>query len=224
MHYFIFNNINSNELGIIVKNMPLIPLAEKDIESIKISGKNGNLHIDNGTYNSINYTIDCVISDISKIDNIKKAFNGTSKLILSKYNDRYFEATIKNQISFDKYLNVLQEFPLQFELQPISYSNELEEIRISSDINNLNIGGNTITNPIILVDGTGTFTINNVSVEILESGITIDCELMNCTKNNLNANDKVILDKFPTLNPTDNVIAIESGINNIELKYRKRWL
>ena len=224
MHYFIFNNINSNELGIIVKNMPLIPLAEKDIESIKISGKNGNLHIDNGTYNSINYTIDCVISDISKIDNIKKAFNGTSKLILSKYNDRYFEATIKNQISFDKYLNVLQEFPLQFELQPISYSNELEEIRISSDINNLDIGGNTITNPIILVDGTGTFTINNVSVEILESGITIDCELMNCTKNNLNANDKVILDKFPTLNPTDNVIAIESGINNIELKYRKRWL
>ena len=224
MHYFIFNNINSNELGIIVKNMPLIPLAEKDIESIKISGKNGNLHIDNGTYNSINYTIDCVISDISKIDNIKKAFNGTSKLILSKYNDRYFEATIKNQISFDKYLNALQEFPLQFELQPISYSNELEEIRISSDINNLDIGGNTITNPIILVDGTGTFTINNVSVEILESGITIDCELMNCTKNNLNANDKVILDKFPTLNPTDNVIAIESGINNIELKYRKRWL
>lgn len=224
MHYFIFNNINSNELGIIVKNMPLIPLAEKDIESIKISGKNGNLHIDNGTYNSINYTIDCVISDISKIDNIKKAFNGTSKLILSKYNDRYFEATIKNQISFDKYLNVLQEFPLQFELQPISYSNELEEIRISSDINNLDIGGNTITNPIILVDGTGTFTINNVSVEILESGITIDCELMNCTKNNLNANDKVILDKFPTLNPTDNVITIESGINNIELKYRKRWL
>lgn len=224
MHYFIFNNINSNELGIIVKNMPLIPLAEKDIESIKISGKNGNLHIDNGTYNSINYTIDCVISDISKIDNIKKAFNGTSKLILSKYNDRYFEATIKNQISFDKYLNVLQEFPLQFELQPISYSNELEEIRISSDINNLDIGGNAITNPIILVDGTGTFTINNVSVEILESGITIDCELMNCTKNNLNANDKVILDKFPTLNPTDNVITIESGINNIELKYRKRWL
>ena len=224
MHYFIFNNINSNELGIIVKNMPLIPLAEKDIESIKISGKNGNLHIDNGTYNSINYTIDCVISDISKIDNIKKAFNGTSKLILSKYNDRYFEATIKNQISFDKYLNALQEFPLQFELQPISYSNELEEIRISSDINNLDIGGNTITNPIILVDGTGTFTINNVSVEILESGITIDCELMNCTKNNLNANDKVILDKFPTLNPTDNVITIESGINNIELKYRKRWL
>lgn len=224
MHYFIFNNINSNELGIIVKNMPLIPLAEKDIESIKISGKNGNLHIDNGTYNSINYTIDCVISDISKIDNIKKAFNGTSKLILSKYNDRYFEATIKNQISFDKYLNALQEFPLQFELQPISYSNELEEIRISSDINNLDIGGNTITNPIILVDGTGTFTINNVSVEILESGITIDCELMNCTKNNLNANDKVILDKFPTLNPTNNVITIESGINNIELKYRKRWL
>lgn len=224
MQYFIFDNINSNDLGIIVKNMPLIPLAEKDIESIRVSGKNGNLHIDNGTYNSINYTINCVISDISKIDNIKKTFNGTSKLILSKYSDRYFEATIKNQVSFDKYLNVLQEFPLQFELQPIAYGNELVETTISSDIDDLDIGGNTFTNPIIIVDGTGALTINNISVQILESGIMIDCELMNCTKNNLNANDKVVLDKFPTLNPTDNTITIGEGINSIELKYRKRWL
>ena len=224
MQYFIFDNVNSNDLGIIVKNMPLIPLAEKDIESIRISGKNGNLHIDNETYKSLNYTIDCIISDISKIDNIKKTFNGTSKLILSKYSDRYFEATIKNQVSFDKYLNVLQEFPLQFELQPIAYGNELIETTISSDIDDLDIGGNTFAKPIIIVDGIGILTINNLSVQVLENGIMIDCELMNCTKNNLNANDKVVLDKFPTLNPTNNTIVIGEGINSIELKYRKRWL
>ncbi len=224
MHYFIFNEINSNDLGIIVKKMPQVPLAERDIESFNVSGRNGSLHIDNGTYKSINYTISCIISDISKIDNIKKTFNGTSKLILSKYNDRYFEATIKNQVSFDKYLNVLQEFPLQFELQPIACSNELIETTISSDTDDFDIGGNAITNPIIIVDGIGTVTINNVSVQILESDIVIDCELMNCTKNNLNANDKVVLDKFPVLNPTNNTITIGDGINSIELKYRKRWL
>lgn len=224
MEYFVFNNINSNDLGIIIKNMPLIPCAEKDIESIQVSGRNGNLHIDNGTYRTINYTVNCIISDVSKIDNIKKNLTGTSKLVLSKYNDRYFIATIKNQISFEKYLNVLQEFPLQFELQPISYGNDLETKVLSSSSNSLNIGGNISISPTIIVNGIGTFSINNKSVEVSESGITIDCDLMNCTKNNLNVNNKVILNEFPTLNPNNNTISIGSGINSITLKYRKGWL
>ena len=224
MHYFIFNEINSNDLGIIVKNMPLIPLAEKDIESILITGRNGNLHIDNGTYRSISYTIDCVISDVSRIDDIKKILNGTSKLVLSKYKDRYFVATVKNQVSFDKYLNVLQEFPLQFEFQPIAYGNELIEKTISSSTNNLEIGGNTSISPVIIVNGVGTFSINNIAIQVLESDIIIDCDLMNCTKNNLNVNNKVILDKFPTLNPIENQIILNEGITSIILQYRKRWL
>lgn len=224
MHYFIFNEINSNDLGIIVKKMPQVPLAERDIESFNVSGRNGSLHIDNGTYKSINYTINCIISDRTKMDNIKKVLCGTSKLVLSKYSDRYFIATIKNQISFDKYLTVLQEFPLQFELQPIAYGNELITKTISSNTNSFDIGGTAKVNPIILINGIGTFTVNNTSVQVLENGITIDCELMNCTKENLSANDKVILESFPVLNPENNEITLGTGINNIKFEYRKGWL
>ena len=224
MEYFTFNNINSNTLGIIVKKMPLIPLAEKDIESIQISGRNGNIHIDNGTYKAINYTINCVMSDPTKIDNIKKTFNGTAKLVLSKYSDRYFIATIKNQVSFDKYLNVLQEFPLQFELQPIALANNLTETTISASTSNLSVGGNVEIKPIIIVNGIGQVTINSVTIETLETGITIDCDLMNCTKNNLNVNDKVVLDKFPSLISGTNTIVLGNGITNITLKYREGWL
>ena len=118
----------------------------------------------------------------------------------------------------------MQEFPLQFELQPISYGNDLETKVLSSSSNSLNIGGNISISPTIIVNGIGTFSINNKSVEVSESGITIDCDLMNCTKNNLNVNNKVILNEFPTLNPNNNTISIGSGINSITLKYRKGWL
>ena len=84
MHYFIFNNIDSRNLGITVKNMPLIPRAERDIDVINVSGRNGNLHIDNQTFRSNSYTISCIISDVSKIDEIKSALIGTGNLILSK--------------------------------------------------------------------------------------------------------------------------------------------
>ena len=224
MHYFIFNNIDSRNLGITVKNMPLIPRAERDIDIINVSGRNGNLHIDNKTFRSNSYTISCIISDVSKIDEIKSALIGTGNLILSKYNDRYFKATIKNQISFDKYLNYLQEFPLQFDIEPISLNLTEETLEYTSDNLDFDIGGNIEISPKITITGVGTITINNVSVEVEETGIEIDCELMNCTKNNLNYNNKVILDEFPKLKPTANSITLGTGITKVTLSYRRGWL
>ena len=224
MHYFIFNGIDSRDLGITVKNMPLIPRAERDIETIKVNGKNGNLHIDNGTFRSSSYIINCIIEDISKIDDIKSTFIGTANLILSKYSDRYFIATIKNQISFDKYLNYLQEFPLQFDIEPISYNLTEESLEYTSNDSDFDIGGNIEISPKISITGVGTVTINNVPVEVEETGIEIDCELMNCTKNNLNVNNKVVLDEFPKLKPEGNSITLGSGITKVTLTYRRGWL
>lgn len=224
MHYFIFNGIDSRNLGITVKNMPLIPRAERDIETIKVNGKNGNLHIDNGTFRSSSYTINCIIEDISKIDDIKSTFIGSANLILSKYSDRYFIATIKNQISFDKYLNYLQEFPLQFDIEPISYNLTEESLEYTSNDSDFDIGGNIDISPKISITGVGTVTINNVPVEVEETGIEIDCELMNCTKNNLNVNNKVVLDEFPKLKPEGNSIVLGNGITNVTLTYRRGWL
>lgn len=224
MENFIFNGIDSKELGIIVKDMPLVPLAERDIETVSVSGRNGSFHIDNGTYKSINYTITCILKDIDKLDLLKSSLIGTSILKLSKYKDRYFIATIKNQISFDKYLTILNEFPLQLELQPISYSDELECIDFSVSNNDFEIGGNVEISPIILIEGIGIITINDTSLEVLDNNIEIDCNLMNCTKNGLNSNDKVILDTFPVLKPTGNSINLGDGVTSVKISYRKGWL
>ena len=124
MESFEFNGVSSESLSIVVKELPLLPRAERNIDTISVNGRNGNLHIDNGTYKSRQYTISCIILDKSKIDEINKTYLGSGILRLSKYTDRYFKAIIKNQIPFEKYLSVLNEFPLQFEIEPISYSNE----------------------------------------------------------------------------------------------------
>lgn len=224
MHYFSFNGINSTDLGITVKNMPLLPRAERDIETINVSGRNGNLHIDNGTFRSNSYTISCIIEDITKIDSIKSTFIGTGKLILSKYSDRYFIATIKNQISFDKYLNYLQEFPLQFDIEPIAYHLTDEILEYTSSNASFDIGGNVEVAPKMTITGTGTVTLNGVSVQVAETGIEIDCELMNCTKEGLNKNDKVTLDSFPKLNPSENSITLGNGISKVKLVYKRGWL
>ena len=100
MKSFTFNGKTSEQLGLVIKNMPPVPRAERDIESLAISGRTGNLHIDNKNWKAKSYTIECICKDLTKADLIKSTLWGTHQLTLSDYSDRYFIATIKNQIDF----------------------------------------------------------------------------------------------------------------------------
>lgn len=222
MESFTFNGVSSNDLGLIIKEMPPIVRAARDIESIKVNGRNGYLHIDNGTYEPIDITISCIVEDLTKIDLIKSTLQGTGDLTLSTVIGRTFIATIKNQIDLSKYLRVLREFPLQLELDPISYGSEVTVSYSASST--LTIGGNVETKPTLIVYGVGIVTINNVPFEVLTSGITIDCDLMECIKDDLNMNAFVVLSEFPILNPGDNIIELGQGISMITISYKEGWL
>lgn len=178
METFTFNGTSSESLNLIVKDMPLVSRAEKNIETIEVNGRNGNLHIDNGNYLSRSYSIACLAKDKSKIDEINSKLVGSGKLILSKYNDRFFNATIKNQIDYSKYMTVLQEFPLQFDLDPISFSNE-ETIETLTSSGSITVGGNVDIYPKISITGIGKLIINDTELNVSETDIFIDCELMN---------------------------------------------
>lgn len=223
MEYFSFNNVNSTSLDIIVKSMPPVPRAERNIESIQVNGRNGALHIDNKRYLSKSYSIGCVLKSKTYLDNICSSFVGTGILRLSKYTDRYFKATIKNQIDFSKYLTYLNEFPLQFELDPIAYS-ETETTENLTSTSSITVGGNVEVYPKITITGTGTATINGYSLTVSETGITIDCDLMVCYKGTTAKNDKVVLDEFPKLTPGTNTISLGTGITGISIVYRAGWL
>ena len=107
MESFTFNNVSSDALGLIIKEMPPIVRAARDIESIKVNGRSGNLHIDNETYDVVNITINCIVSANANIDIIKSTLIGTGELELSTVPDRTFIATIKNQINYSKYLKYI---------------------------------------------------------------------------------------------------------------------
>lgn len=223
MEHFTFNDVTSESLDIIVKEMPLVPRSEKNIESININGRNGALHIDNKNYLSKDYTIKCVSKNKEFIDKICSTYIGTHKLTLSKYPGRYWNATIKNQIDFATYLNYLNEFPLQFELEPIAYSLEEKIVSLTSS-ETINVNGTAEIFPMLTVTGTGNIIINGYPVTILESGITIDCNLMQCYLALVSKNDMVELTKFPKLIPGLNEIVLGEGITNIEIRYREGWL
>lgn len=222
--YFIFNGQKSTDLGIIIQELPPISKAQKNIDTISINGRNGNLHIDNGTYKSKTYTVKCTLMDETKINDLKTLLDSSGTLELSTEPNIEYKATISNQIDFSKYLKYLKQFVINFDVDPIGYSKTSTTNTYSSSENVFEVNGTANVAPIIKVNGTGTFTLNNRQVEVLETGITIDCDLMNCTKNNINKNNKVVLDEFPELIVGENTLNLGSGITSIELSYKEGWL
>lgn len=224
MESFTFKGYKSyDDLGIIVKNMPAIARAEKNIEEIKVNGRNGNLHIDNNTYNSKSYTIECILFDETKLDLIKSVFQGTGVLTLSTESNREYNATIKNQIDFSKYLTYLREFPLKFDVEPFSASKTLKTLEFTEN-SSFSVDGTAEVKPAIKITGTGTITLNNVQIQVTESDIEIDCDLMECIKNNINKSDKVNLLDFPSLIPGTNSLVLGTGVTKVTIMYKERWL
>ena len=226
MPYFKFNNIDSRNLGILIKELPPITKAEKEIETVNLKGTNKTLHIDYNSYKSKNYKIPCILTDVSKIDLIKKTLDSVGVFEISTESGIKWNACISNQIDFSKYLKFLKEFSLNFELDPIGYKDPVSTT-ITSSTSSLNgHDGNVDTYPTITITGVGTITINNCQIQVLETGITIDCELMNCTKNGTNKNNKVVCDDFPVIHPGTgtNSITLGEGITQVVLGIKAGYL
>ena len=224
MEWFKFNDVKSDDLEIVVKEMPPVTIAPRDIESIKVTGSDRQLHIDKGSYSAYEMTISIILMDSTKLDQIKKTYHGTGKLILSTQPDRYFNATVMNQVDFSKYYSVLREAPLQFEVDPIAFSNQKKTF-VAENSTEMTVDGTAHTFPVIKVTGTGSFAINHNSVIVNESGVTIDCKNMTVTNNGVNKADKVELVNmdFPYLIPGQNPITM-TGITKLEIEYEEGWL
>jgi len=226
MEYFIFNDINSNDMNIIVKEMPPITRAEQRINTIKLAGRSGSLHEIEDNYDSFVTQIKCILNQNADIDLIKSWLKGSGKLVLSTNTSRYYNATIVNKIDFAKYLTFLREFPLELELEPISFNNTITEIEVAANEEiTCEVSGNYKTYPLLEITGTGSITCNGKSIIVTENsdGIYVDCDLQNAYNGTQNKNNCV--------NGLEDPIFLLPGENTITtiglaatIKYRGAWL
>ncbi len=197
MAYFIFNNINSKDMGIIVKKTPARTVPAEKKELIQVIGRNGYLTYSEDAYAPITISIECTLKPTADIDNVISWLLGRGKLILSDIPDRYYEVEIVNNIPFEKVFKIWRNFIIQFESQPLAKSNEEEEIDISSGTNIITLNCTANVYPVIEIIGSGEFRIlvNNEIINLngITTNVKIDNELMNVTSIDglINLNNKL---------------------------------
>lgn len=225
--FFIFNNKNSLDYGIIINKLPSIFRAEERVKKTKIDGRHGVLHESDGTYEEVLKSVECTIVDTSQIDFICSWLRGEGKIIFSNEPDKYYKGYVVNQIDFKRVFTTLKSFIIQFECDPFKYLHDGKEnivLTKSSKIYNL---GTYESEPIITVEGTGDIDlfINNkvINLRQISTAITIDSNMKNAFYGTLNLNNKMQGD-FPVLKTEENDIFWTGNVSKITITPNWRCL
>lgn len=218
MNYFIFKGIDSRQFGnLIVNELPSIIKAAPKVDKYEVDGRSGSLNVSSGAYSSIVKSVQCTLLDLSNVDEVLKWLDGTGEVIFSNQPDKYFKASIVNQISLDRVLYQFRSFIVEFECDPEAYHVNESKLEFTEPSTFLGKGSKN-SSPIITVFGDGDIelNINNKIISLLgvDGHLTIDSFLYQVHKDKVNQGKKMI-GYFPTLTPGVNTISWTGNIKKI---------
>lgn len=223
--FFIWKDINSSD-HLIINKLPSIIRAQKNIDKIEIDGRDGFLTQDNGNYKGIIKSLECTITDLSKIDFICAWLTGEGEVIFSNEPGKKYKATIINQIEFKKIAATFHSLIIQFDCQPHKYDldNDLVTLNASGTINN---SGTAYSKPIIKIYGTGSINLsinsNIINLTNVDEYVTLDSDLVDCYKDTILKNNYMNGD-FPILEVGANNITWTGTVTKVEITPNWRYL
>lgn len=228
MHSFTFNGENSAKYGLLVSGRGTFNAPERDIESVVIPGRNGELTLDNGRFKNITVTypafvIPSLTYNSKRIRSWLCSVVGYATLV-DDYDPSHFrKARFVSGLEFEpKAMNKAGECYIQFDCMPQRW--------LSDDMTRYTEPG-TVTNPTLFTaqpkivtegagDGTITINGNTLTFEDVPDGLVVDSEIQRSYKGT-SAYDGSVSGTYPTLVPGTNTISF-TGFTMIEL-YPRWW-
>lgn len=219
-----WKNTTFNSKGIVIEKVPIVPKANHSYNTYEIPGRNGFLTIDNKTYESIPFTLECHFKEGSNINEIRAFLDGYGTLQLD--NQKVYTGYISNQIDFEKIVR-FQKFIIQFMLQPVARALTATTITATSSTT---FSSDTFTNsnPTITLQGTG-----DVTIELNDKAFTLydissgeyilDCDAKVITKGGVNQSGNMS-GEFPSVKPGSNTLNITGSVTSLSISYYKTFL
>ena len=240
MNYFIYNNINSLDMGIRIQSKDIFSTPKRDLNFKSINGRNGDLILSNNRYENVDvsYTVFVVAKSISELaDRLTKIkqwlYSSTDSYarLEDSYDSKFYrKAVFYKALDIEDELSKVGVFTINFNCKPFKYDKS-GDIEISSMAEPL-----ILTNPysfeslpyikligtgvlkLIIQNDKGNFVWNFADID---DYIEIDSEQMYFFKENENKNNTVIGTGFPKLLGGENTFTIEGDFS--EIKIIPRW-
>lgn len=230
MNAFILDGtINSRiDLGLRISEVPIIPVAERVIDSIEIDGREGDLTILKG-WKDVNFSFKAVIwnSDVqTSWQTILPQILNAKTITFSNETSVFYKIKYVKASGLTQILSSMWEFEVELTCSPFRYKTNVVTINrtTSGTVNN---PGNIYSLPKIKVYGTGTrtLTINGkqIMLNLTNGNLTLDCDWKECFYGDVAANQYMTGD-FPEFRVGSNTVTLGTGITKVEIEPRWRYL
>lgn len=194
MNSIVFGGINSATYGIYISGEGVWNAPERDAETVKIPGRNGEYVLDHGNFKNIEVTYPAFNKEASyndfrtKVDNFRNAISslkGYQRLTDSFHPDEYRMAAFIGGLEVDPilYNDKSMQMNIVFNCKP-------QRFLTSGETQSNVTSGGTITNPtlfeshpLLLVDGYGDFDINGEPITIQQGAVMGQTLLANAMSN-----------------------------------------
>lgn len=242
MSSFIFNDVNSDDLGLIITQPIIRPTWQPEVEFTAIPGRPRQNPYTKTWYPNRELGVQAVIADAStsSVRDIYQALKGYGTLTISTASEEMLYAYARLPVPEAKAL-LMAELPIIFECEPFAYAVEPKSKSIMGEIVEVNNEGTAFVDPLITIIAsqvTTTVTCNNVDMivttptEIVDAdyssdySITLDCDgqLAYYTRPN---GDKVSCTQntkgpFARLHDGKNYFTVQN-VQAASIVYRERW-
>ena len=225
--YLMFDGKSSLDYGVIISGSGVYNSPARDIESIAIPGRNGELHIDNGRFENIKVTYPAfIVKDFEHNFNAFKAMLKSTigyKRLEDSYQPKYYRLGLfSDELNPSMAVrNVAGSFNISFDCDPrlflksgeevIEYTSSGQQIKNPTEFN---------SKPLIRAYGTGSVTVGGITITVNTADVYTDlnCELMEAYKGSTNCNGNITVNsyKFPELLPGLNTITF-NGLSKVEI-------
>ena len=234
-NYVILNGKDSRYIdGFLIQELPPISKPKIRTEVEEIDGRDGDIVTPLG-YSAYDKELKIGLHGDYRIDDIISYFDSSGVVTFSCEVDKFYRYQIIEQIDFERLVR-FRTATVKFHVQPFKYS-RVETKKVftfdRADITSLGIrnNGNTISRPIITIEGEGniSLSLNGKSIFAIVFGedrsITIDTEKMEAYNGNVLKNRHVAgdYDNF-TLNVGLNTISWSGQITKISFEKYRKWI
>lgn len=251
MGYFVFNGINSRDMGLTVERIPVMHSPKKRITSIAIPGRSGNLHQWDGSFENVTQSYQCWFSKPEDYQTLSMRVHrilewlGTAPAgaeLRDSYDDMISRrATYIGGAEIQNIRNTKGRFTISFDCDPRGFVDSNPYLpEVGSPVAALNPTSH-YSLPLITVTCTGsgsvifrarqgenilkTYTIDINFPDQYAHTITIDCDIKEAwgPVNGVvtSLNKWISTEEFPELWPGQNDIEVTGGISDASIE--PRW-
>lgn len=241
MSYFLFNDVNSDDLGLMVTSQPIRPTWAIESTEFTLAGRSAKYYQKSKTYDTQSMTIETFLDDISpeRLQKLYSTFQGDGTLWLSSSPAEYLEV-IAQPPDIKSVAYLAGECSLKFSVKPFARAVKPTTVDITSENNYVKVfnGGTVFSEPLIsfrpqsqktVINVNGSdFIVNTPDGCSSESTIFIDCEeqivyfqqpsgeirlCMQYTENDL-----------PLLHTGDNYVLYSGATQDFKINVKERYL